>query len=78
MPSIGSLCVGSFYSLFYLTTALLKSDISGPQKPPPPTAFNLQALDWVHCGEETGEYYQLSLFTYKLVIFFPFKNCLLR
>ena len=29
-------------------------------KPPPPTVFNLLALDWVHCEEETGAYTQLS------------------
>ena len=38
-------------------------------KPTPPTVFNLQALDWVHCAEETGVYYKLSQNTYKLVIF---------
>ena len=37
------------------------------QKPTPPTVFNLQASDWVHCEEETGAYYQLSRFTYKLL-----------
>ena len=39
-------------------------------KPTPPTIFNLQALDWVHCEEETVVYYQLSRNTYKLVISF--------
>ena len=34
-------------------------------KPTPLTVFNLQALDWVHCEEETGAY--LSRHTYKLV-----------
>ena len=67
MPSIGSLCVGSFYSFIFLcSTALLKSEFSGTQKHTPPTVFNLQALDWVHCEEETGVYYELSQFTYKL------------
>ena len=47
------------------------------QKPTPPRVFNLQALDWVHCEEETGAYYQLSRFTYKLVIVFFFKFKLL-
>ena len=42
---------------------------SGTQKPTPPTVFNLQASDWVHREEETGVYYQLSWFTYKLAIF---------
>ena len=37
------------------------------QKPTPQTVFNLQASDWVHCEEETGAYYQLSHFTYKLI-----------
>ena len=36
-------------------------------KPTPPTVFNLQASDWVHCEEEIGAYYQLSQNTYKLV-----------
>ena len=36
-------------------------------EPTPPTVFNLQALDWVHCEEETGAYYQLSRNTYKSV-----------
>ena len=39
-------------------------------KPTPPTVFNLQASDWVHCEEETGAYTQLSRNTYKLVSFF--------
>ena len=47
--------------------------ISGTQKPTPPTIFNLQASDWVHCEEETGVYYQLSRLTYKFVIFNFFK-----
>ena len=38
----------------------------------PPTVFNLQASNWVHCEEETGAYYQLQLFIYKLLIFFIF------
>ena len=42
---------------------------SNTQKPTPPTIFNLQASDWAHCEEETGVYYQLSQFTYKLVFF---------
>ena len=29
---------------------------SGTQKPTPPTFFNLQASDWVHCEEKTGEH----------------------
>ena len=76
MPSIGSLCVGSFFihSFFYLVTTLLKSDIfwhskAYTKKTTPPTVFNPQISDWVHCEEETGVYYQLSWFTYKLVIF---------
>ena len=39
-------------------------------KPTPPTVFNLQASDWVHCEEETGMYAHLFRNTYKLVIFF--------
>ena len=43
---------------------------SGIQNPLQPTAFNLQASDWVHCEEETGAHYQLSRHTYKLVKIF--------
>ena len=60
----------SIHSFFYLTTALLKVTFSGTQKPTPPTVFNLQASDWVHCEEKTGAYYQLLHFTYKFVFFF--------
>ena len=60
--------VPSIYSFFYITTALLSG--CNTQKPTPPTVFNLQASDWVHCEEETGAYCQLSRFTYKLVGFF--------
>ena len=42
------------------------------QKPTPPTVFNLQASDLVRFEEETGTYYQLSWFIYKLVIVFLF------
>ena len=51
--------VNSIHSFFYLTTALLKSVISGTQMTSPPTVFNLQASNWVHCKEETSAYYQL-------------------
>ena len=37
------------------------------QKPTPPTVFNLQASDWVHCEDGIGAHYQLSRFTYTLV-----------
>ena len=40
------------------------------QKPTPPIVFNLQASNWVHREEDTGPYYQLSQFTYKLLIFY--------
>ena len=62
--------VSSIYSFFYLTTALLKSDIFWHSKSFAATVFNLQASDWVHCEEETGAYYQLYRHTYKLVILF--------
>ena len=35
--------VPSIHSFFYVTTALLKSEVSGTQEPTPPTVFNLQA-----------------------------------
>ena len=68
MPSIVS-----FYSFIHfsiLQPLSWKVTFSSTLKPTPPTVFNLQASDWVHCEEETGAYYQLSQFTYKLVIFF--------
>ena len=46
-----------------------KVTFSSTQKPTPPTVFNLQASNWVHCEEETGAYYQLSLLTYKFSFF---------
>ena len=69
MPSIGSLCVVSYYSFIFLCYnrspekwrfLVLKSLLS---------VFNLKALDWVHCEEETGAYYQLSQNFYKLFLF---------
>ena len=66
MPSIGSLCVIINLSIIhFIYTAVLKSDVSGTQKPTPLTVFNLQASDWVHCEE--APYYQLSRYSYKLV-----------
>ena len=41
-------------------------------KPTPPTVFNQQASDWIHCEEETGAYYQVSRHSYKLVFYFLF------
>ena len=69
MPSIGSLLLVTFLFIHFSMLQPLSSKVtfSGTQKPTPPTVFNLQALDWVHCEEETGAYYQLSRFTYKLV-----------
>ena len=40
---------------------------SGTQMMSPPTVFNLQASNWVHCEEDTGAYYQLQRLTYKLI-----------
>ena len=40
------------------------------QNTTPPTVFNLQVSNWVHCEEKTGAHYQLSRFNYKLVTFF--------
>ena len=39
----------------------------GTQKPTPPTVFNLQASDWVHCEEETGAHAGISRHTDKFV-----------
>ena len=41
-------------------------------KPTPPTVFNLQASDWVHCEEETGVHTKFTQQTYKFVSFFIF------
>ena len=50
--------VPPIHSFFYLTTALLKSDVfSITQKPTPLTVSNLQQSNWVHCEEETGAYH---------------------
>ena len=72
MPSIGSLCVGSFYIFIFsiLQPLSWKVTFSGTQKPTPPTVLNLQVSDWVHREEETCAYYHLSQLTYKLVILF--------
>ena len=43
---------------------------SGTQKPTPPTVFNLQALDSVHCEEETGAHAGISQHIYKFDFFF--------
>ena len=44
-------------------------------KPTPPTVFNLQASNWVHCEEEMGAHCEeemgaMTRQTYKLIIFF--------
>ena len=62
--------IPSIRSFFYLTTALLKRDVFGTQKPTSHTVSNLQASDWVHCEEERGAYYKLSRITSKFVSFF--------
>ena len=56
MPSIGSLCVGSFYSFIFYVTALLKSEIFGTQKPKAS-----QVLDLLGWEEEWSEYRELYL-----------------
>ena len=69
MPLVLYMMINSIHSFFFLTTALLKSDVFGTQKSTPPTVFNLQASNWVYCEEETGAYYQLSRSTSKMVTF---------
>ena len=75
MPSISYLCVGSFYLFIFLpfNRSPEKWCFPGLKSLLFPQFINLQASDCVHCEEETGAYYQLSLLTYKLVIFFSFK-----
>ena len=53
-----------------VTTAILKSDLSGTKTASPPTVFNLQASDWVHCEEERGAYYLLQRFIDNIFFFF--------
>ena len=73
MLSIGSWCVIIHLSIIHVFyKASWKVTFPVTQKPTPSTGFNLQASDWVHCEEETGAYYQLSRFTYKLVIYIFF------
>ena len=69
MTSIGSLCVGSFYSFIFLCYNLSpkKWTFSEIQRHTPPTVFNLKVSDGDHYEEERGAYYQLSQFIYKLV-----------
>ena len=48
---------------------------SGTQKLTPPSVFNLQASDWVHCEEETGahaEYPDEPLNLYSFLQIFKF------
>ena len=71
MTSIGSLCVGSIYSLLFLPYNRSPEKWCFPAlKSLLLPVFNQQASDWVHCEEETGAYYQLARNTYKLVNFF--------
>ena len=62
----------SFYSFIFLSyNHSPEVTFSGTQKPTPPTVFNLQASDWVHCEEETGAHTGESLWqNYKFVVFF--------
>ena len=64
--------VPSIDSFFYLTTALLKSDVFRHSKAYSSHSFNLQASNLIHCEEETGAHAEISQHTYKLVIFYKF------
>ena len=64
--------VPSIYSFSILQLFSWKVTFSGSQKPTPPTVFNLQASDWVHCEEETGAHYQLSLLKKRIINFMEF------
>ena len=85
MPSIGSWCVIIHVSIIhvYIDHSPEKSCFQSLSHvsdfwflchvlPTPPSVFNLQALDWVHCEEETDAYYQLSWNTYKILFFYKF------
>ena len=46
-------CFFLFINFSILQPLSWKVTFSSTQKPTPPIVFNLQASDWVHCGEET-------------------------
>ena len=50
---------------------------SSTQMISPPTVFNLQASNWVHCEEETGAHYSIYYGTSKLVSFLSLKLLIL-
>ena len=53
MPSIGSLwLLNSIHSIFYVTTALLKSDVFSTQKIISPRVLDLQGWDSLQFEEE--------------------------
>ena len=53
MPYIGShVLAPSIHSLFYVTTALLKSDVSGTEKNKDPKVLDLQGWDYVYIEEK--------------------------
>ena len=71
MPSIGSLCVCYFYIfIFYLTNALLKSDIFWHSKSFAAHSFQPIGIELHSLWRGKGAYYQLSRHTYKLEFFF--------
>ena len=43
---------------------------SGTQKPTPPTVFNEQVSDWVHCEEEIDAHSDISRHSYKFLFYF--------
>ena len=62
MPYIGSYVLApSIHSLFYVTTALLKSDVSGTEKNKDPRVLDLQGRDLVHIEEKGSEYQKMFL-----------------
>ena len=53
MPYIGLYVLApSIHSLFYVRTALLKSDVSGTEKNKDPQVLDLQGWDYVHIEEK--------------------------
>ena len=62
MPFIGLYVFApSIHSLFYVTTDLLKSDVSGTEKNKDPRVLDLQGWDLVHIEEKWSEYQIISL-----------------
>ena len=62
MPYISSYVLAPYiHSLFYVTTALVKSDVSSTEKNKDPRVLDLQGWDLVHIEEKGSEYQKMFL-----------------